>query len=163
MASQRLTLRLGERTLVVSVQPEADQSNLFNVDVDGQRLRLRVDGQAIKVDGRSRGPAWVAGSGEARWVYYDGRVYHLEVQREGGRGRARQPGSLAAPMPATVRQIRVAVGDRVAHGDTLVVLEAMKMELPVRADADGTVVDILCREGELVQPGRPLIRLGERA
>src|SRR4051794_7748249 len=119
MPTQRLTLRLGERTLVVSVEPEADQINFFDVHIEDQRLRLRVDGQAVGVEGRRRGQAWVAVSGEARWVYYDGRVYQFEVQREGGRRRAPQPGSLAAPMPATVRQIRVAVGDRVAHGDTL--------------------------------------------
>jgi biotin carboxyl carrier protein len=62
-------------------------------------------------------------------------------------------------MPATVRQIRVKTGDVVHRGDTLIVLEAMKMELPVRAGADGTVSAIRCREGELVQPGVPLIEI----
>jgi biotin carboxyl carrier protein len=60
-------------------------------------------------------------------------------------------------MPATVRQIRVTPGDQVARGDTLIVLEAMKMELPVRANEHGTVAAVHCREGELVQPGRPLV------
>ena len=68
---------------------------------------------------------------------------------------------LSAPMPATVRQIRVGVGDAVRRGDTLIVLEAMKMELPVRANADGIVAAVRCAEGELVQPGLPLIELTE--
>jgi biotin carboxyl carrier protein len=62
-------------------------------------------------------------------------------------------------MPATVRAIHVAPGDRVARGDTLVVLEAMKMELPLKAPADGTVASVACEVGELVQPGIPLVAL----
>jgi urea carboxylase len=60
-----------------------------------------------------------------------------------------------------VTRINVAVGATVAKGDTLLVLEAMKMELPVRAPAAGTVAALACREGELVQPGVPLIELDE--
>jgi biotin carboxyl carrier protein len=64
-------------------------------------------------------------------------------------------------MPATVRRLAVKPGDRVNAGDVLIVLEAMKMELPVRAAHAGTVHAIACREGELVQPGVPLIELTE--
>jgi biotin carboxyl carrier protein len=64
-------------------------------------------------------------------------------------------------MPATVRQIRVAVGDAVTRGETLILLEAMKMELPVRAGTDGIVARIDCAEGELVEPGRPLLEITE--
>jgi len=45
----------------------------------------------------------------------------------------------------------------VAAGDLLIALEAMKMELAVRAPHDGVVKAIHCREGDLVQPGTPLI------
>ena len=55
-------------------------------------------------------------------------------------------------MPATVVAIKVAPGDSVKQGDILIVLEAMKMELPVRAPGDGRVKAIHCRPGELVQP-----------
>ena len=73
--------------------------------------------------------------------------------------RAPLPDGLAAPMPATVRAIAVAPGDRVTRGTTLVVLEAMKMELPIKAPADGTVVSLACRVGELVQPGVALVEI----
>jgi 3-methylcrotonyl-CoA carboxylase alpha subunit len=66
-----------------------------------------------------------------------------------------------APMPATVARIQAQVGQRVTRGDTLLILEAMKMELPVRATSDGTVTAISCAEGELVQPGVPLIEIDE--
>jgi biotin carboxyl carrier protein len=62
-------------------------------------------------------------------------------------------------MPATVRKINVAPGTTVKKGDTLLVLEAMKMELPVRAPSDGIVTSISCREGQLVQPGVGLVEL----
>ena len=64
-------------------------------------------------------------------------------------------------MPATVLAIAVQPGQRVAAGDVLLRLEAMKMELPVRAPRDATVIAVKCREGELVQPGVPLLELDE--
>jgi acetyl-CoA carboxylase biotin carboxylase subunit len=67
--------------------------------------------------------------------------------------------SLAAPMPATVVKVLVKPGDRVAKGDTVVVLEAMKMELPLRAAADATVKAVHCRDGELVQPDAVLVEM----
>ena len=70
--------------------------------------------------------------------------------------------ALAAPMPATVAAVLVRPGAVVAAGDTLVRLEAMKMELAIRAPAAGRVAAVDCRAGELVQPGRPLVTLEPR-
>ena len=70
--------------------------------------------------------------------------------------------ALAAPMPATVAAVLVQPGAVVAAGDTLVRLEAMKMELAIRAPAAGRVTAVDCRAGELVQPGRPLVTLEPR-
>ena len=67
--------------------------------------------------------------------------------------------SLVAPMPATVVQVLVKPGDAVKKGDTVVLLEAMKMELPLRAAGDATVKAVHCREGELVQPDTVLIEM----
>jgi 3-methylcrotonyl-CoA carboxylase alpha subunit len=99
-------------------------------------------------------------AGATTWVFRDGSVY--EILSEGAsalRRAAHHQGSLTAPMPATVVTVKVRPGDRVKRGDTLIVLEAMKMELPVRAPGDGTVGAIHCRAGELVQPGASLIDL----
>jgi biotin carboxyl carrier protein len=62
-------------------------------------------------------------------------------------------------MPATVSSISVVAGQPVARGDVLIMLEAMKMELPIKAPRDGVVKAIACREGDLVQPGVPLLEL----
>jgi biotin carboxyl carrier protein len=158
MPASRISLRLGDREHVVEV---LDTSDGTVVRLEGRAFRATVDRQLVRIEGAPGGPAWVVSAGESRWAYYDGCVYELEVQREGGRRKVRHHGSLSAPMPATVRQIRVAPGDRVTRGETLIVLEAMKMELPVRATEDGIVSAVRCGEGELVQPGVPLIELAE--
>jgi acetyl/propionyl-CoA carboxylase alpha subunit len=64
---------------------------------------------------------------------------------------------LTAPMPATVIKVSVKPGDAVKKGDAIVVLEAMKMELPLRASGDGVVSAVRCREGELVQADAVLV------
>ena len=104
------------------------------------------------------GHAWVCASGDTRWVFLDGEVFAIEVQPEGRRRRAAAAhASLSAPMPATVVRVEVSAGAVVRHGDTLVILEAMKMELPIRASVDGTVTAVHCKPGDLVQPGVALI------
>jgi biotin carboxyl carrier protein len=104
--------------------------------------------------------AWVAARGTVRWVFLNGRAYELsELQPANRRRGTRHDTTLTAPMPATVRRIVVGVGDAVQPGDPLLVLEAMKMELPIRAAVAGTVRSIGCREGELVQPGVALIEI----
>jgi 3-methylcrotonyl-CoA carboxylase alpha subunit len=60
-------------------------------------------------------------------------------------------------MPATVLRIQTAPGAVVKKGDTLIVLEAMKMEMPLRAPQDGTVAAVHCTEGQLVQPEVTLV------
>ena len=64
-----------------------------------------------------------------------------------------------APMPATVVAINTAPGQAVNEGDTLIVLEAMKMELPIKAPRSGVVKAVHCAKGELVQPGVNLLEI----
>jgi biotin carboxyl carrier protein len=83
------------------------------------------------------------------------------VPREGGTRRAKGRGEsgVMAPMPATVIAINRSPGDRVAEGDTLIVLEAMKMELPITAPRSGVVKAVHCAKGDLVQPGINLLEI----
>ncbi|MBT3017664.1 MAG: sodium-extruding oxaloacetate decarboxylase subunit alpha [Candidatus Thiodiazotropha sp. (ex Clathrolucina costata)] len=64
-----------------------------------------------------------------------------------------------APLSGNIHAIKVAVGDAIAAGDVVMVLEAMKMETEVRATSAGTVAQILVKEGETVQVGSPLLSL----
>jgi len=65
-----------------------------------------------------------------------------------------------AHIAGTVWKIEVAVGDDVDEGDTVVILESMKMEMPVEAEDAGTVTEILCEEGQAVNEGDALVVLG---
>ncbi|MEL7208741.1 MAG: acetyl-CoA carboxylase biotin carboxyl carrier protein subunit, partial [Actinomycetota bacterium] len=71
------------------------------------------------------------------------------------------PGSLVASMPGTVRAVPVAVGDAVAAGDTIVVMEAMKMELALTAPTDGTVTEIDVAVDDTVETGTLLAVITE--
>lgn len=69
-------------------------------------------------------------------------------------------GTIAAPLPGVVLTIAVKVGQTVKASDTVVVLEAMKMENAIPAGRDGKVVAINVKEGESVLEGAPLVTLG---
>jgi len=64
-----------------------------------------------------------------------------------------------APVTGSVWKIQCAVGDAVEEGDVLVILESMKMEIPVEAETDGRVSDLRCAEGDAVEDGQPLVVL----
>ena len=66
-------------------------------------------------------------------------------------------------MPGMVVKVAVAEGQPVQRGDTLVVLEAMKTELPVSAPRDGTVERVHCQPQDTVEAGQALVTLQERA
>ena len=112
-------------------------------------------------DGTRGVVAYAAGPPSERWVFLDGNVYVFDLTQRSTIGTRRKVDehALVAPMPATVVTITVKPGQRVSKGDVLIVLEAMKMELPVKAPRDATVKVIACRPGELVQPGVPLLEL----
>jgi acetyl-CoA carboxylase biotin carboxyl carrier protein len=67
--------------------------------------------------------------------------------------------NVEAHITGTVWKIEVSVGDRVEEGDTVAILESMKMEMPVEAEDEGTVKEILVAEGQSVSEGDPLVVL----
>jgi acetyl-CoA carboxylase biotin carboxyl carrier protein len=66
---------------------------------------------------------------------------------------------IEAHITGTVWKIEVAVGDTVEEGDTVLILESMKMEMPVEAEEEGTVKEILVKEGQSVSEGEMLVEL----
>ena len=67
--------------------------------------------------------------------------------------------AIEAHITGTIWKIEVAVGDTVEEGDTVLILESMKMEMPVEAEDEGTVKEILVTEGQSVSEGDPLVVL----
>jgi acetyl-CoA carboxylase biotin carboxyl carrier protein len=66
---------------------------------------------------------------------------------------------IKAHIPGTVWKVECAIGDRIEPGDTVAILESMKMEMPVEAEEGGTVASIGCAEGESVDEGDTLVVL----
>jgi acetyl/propionyl-CoA carboxylase alpha subunit len=120
-------------------------AGMYRVDIDG---RLEV--------------IYVAGRPGDLWAFWNGRVFRAQENADATRHEPTSAGgrqALSAPMPATVLGILVEPGARVRKGETVVILEAMKMELPLRSPADATVVAVHCRTGDLVQPDTVLVDL----
>jgi biotin carboxyl carrier protein len=105
--------------------------------------------------------AYAVASGRETWVFLNGHTYVVGATAAARTKTAviSDADALAAPMPATVVRIEVSPGQTVAKDSLLVMLEAMKMELPIRAPRDGRVAAIHCHVGEIVQPGVPLLEI----
>ncbi|HLN41788.1 MAG TPA: biotin carboxylase N-terminal domain-containing protein [Acidimicrobiales bacterium] len=111
---------------------------------------LEVDGVARRYEVERAGPTtFVDGP--------DGASALTEVDRFPLPGSQLAAGALVAPLPGTVVKVAVAAGDLVAAGDTLVAIEAMKMEHEVRAPSEGTVTEVHVTAGEQVEAGRLLV------
>jgi 3-methylcrotonyl-CoA carboxylase alpha subunit len=133
----------------------------YEVDLgDGPVPASRGPG-GFTVDGRPVNASWHRDPG--RLTLFWGNAYPfdlpdpLAVAAAAGAGA----GVVEAPMPGLVRSVHAAPGDRVAAGDRLVVLEAMKMEHALRAPRDGVVAEMLVAEGAQVEAGAALVRLEE--
>jgi biotin carboxyl carrier protein len=113
------------------------------------------------VDG-ARYVAQVVNDGETRYVAIDGHVIELKkpdprrVQRSHHHGED----SLSASMPGQVAKLLASEGDVVERGQTLLILEAMKMEIKIAAPHAGRVLKVLVRQGQVVDRGQGLIELG---
>ncbi len=132
-------------------------------EVAGTPLRIVVMDAAVhRVIVRGR-----EGRGHYR-LWLDGHRYDAEALDSRTRAirdlqalgaRAAGPAPLVAPMPGLIVQLRVAVGDRVAAGAGLVVMEAMKMENELRAAAAGRVRAIRVAPGDVVEKGALLVEI----
>ena len=100
--------------------------------------------------------------GDAILVSYQGNQYRLETRRPraGAQGSA-ATGEYRAPMPGLIVDVLVAVGDKVAKGQKLIVLEAMKTQQPFNAPFDGTVTAMNATKGAQVNDGELLVVVEE--
>ena len=67
--------------------------------------------------------------------------------------------NILSEIPGNVWKIETKVGERVSEGDTLVILESMKMEVPVQSNCSGLVCEIFVQEGEFVNEGDPILEI----
>src|SRR5215216_5886339 len=119
------------------------------------RLDLLIDNQRVT--------AYVSSDNAKRWVTVNGQTFVLTKSsdaRKGGHAH-HSAGELTAPMPGQVRAVNVSEGDAVTKGQTLLVLEAMKMEIRIQAPRDGHVAKLFVKQGQTVEREQTLIEIEE--
>lgn len=132
------------------------EDRVYAVSVDlsaSDVMRLRVNDEQHNVI--------VAQDGSTRFVAVDGNVITLSVPDSSRARRRHHAGedSLTASMPGQVIKVLVSDGDEVERGQTLVILEAMKMEIRVSAPHEGRVAKVHIDEGQVVDRGDVLVEL----
>ena len=138
------TVEIGGRRSTLELLPRADGSfvALFG---DGRVMRSRVTPGKKETRVRTRGVE---------------TVLHLFDPRDAssaGSDTESAPEVVAA-MPGRVLEVKVKEGDRVAKGELILILEAMKMQNEIRAEADQVVAEVLCAAGQAVETGALLVR-----
>lgn len=151
------------QTCRIEIEPLPGGS--WRASIDGRAVDFRavpIDaGWLVEIDG-AQTVVYAARQGDLRHVSAGGDVWTLtaaEQARAARRAAGASAGDLTAQMPGQVVDVLVAPGDAVERGQTLVVLEAMKMEIRVSAPAAGVVRRVLARPGDVVERGQPLLEM----
>jgi biotin carboxyl carrier protein len=168
----RFKVLLNEEVKEIEVVRQADQ---LTISFDGQLFNARIihtEGAHFVLEVEEPGPdefvsrkqirAAGYAEGDRRQLWSNGRLVNYKRLREGAVGTVdSQAASLAASIPAVVSEILVQVGDQVRSGEKLILLESMKMILPIVAPCDGRIAAIRCQPGEAVQTGVQLVEIDE--
>lgn len=115
----------------------------------------------LEIEGRNVEVLAAKSAGGTLWVHLDGETFTYEIARSKRSGKTAQtsPTEVHAPMPGKIIKIQAQPGTQVNAGDVLVVMEAMKMEYTLKAQADGSIEKIDCAPGDQVTLGQLLIKL----
>ena len=146
----------------------AGSGKSYHVDIGGKTAVVEIirinEGQLeLLIDGQ-RVTAYISSAGEKRWVTINGQTVVL-TKSSGAKLRGvghDQTSELAAPMPGQVRSVNVSEGDKVKKGQTLLVLEAMKMEFRIQASRDGVIKKLYVSQGQTVEREQILVEIEER-
>lgn len=147
-----------------SYRLQAEDTTAVEVDIvplegDDKRYRITVGDQTFELPARLLQRAAFLQEGGDILLQYEGREYRLYDATQQRRPVPPAAGDLRAPMAGKIIQVLVESGDAVKAGDTLIILEAMKMEQQITAPHGGVVDRLLCREGDQVSAGTELITL----
>ena len=157
LPDQRLVLDDGDESVTVLYRAQRDGSFRFS---DGTIARIHGwsdDGIDVEIGGH-RSHARVTRAGDTLIVHGPrGDLTFNERPHFKLPGTDDDEGGFVAKMPGKVIELRVKTGDHVKTGDTLLVLEAMKMEHPMRASEDGVVSEVRVSEGDQVEAGTLLL------
>lgn len=127
-----------------------EPGNEVSIDIDrGKTLIVRFVAMSEAHEDGTR-TVFFELNGQPRTVKVPDRT-HVALKPPRRKASAGDPAQVGAPMPGTVVNVAVTPGAKVARGDVLVTIEAMKMETSVRADRDGTIAEVVTNRGEAVE------------
>ena len=135
----------------------------FNIVVNGEHYEIKVEGSGERTD--EVRPFFIRVDGELKEVFVESIDTSLESkihkeQKAGALPQATAPGHAKSPMPGTLTKLKVQVGDKVKLGDTLAIVEAMKMENEVLSPIDGVVKEIYATQGMQIGSDVAIMLLG---
>ena len=142
---------------------DEDGVRVVKIEQDGDRYRVTVDGRAYAVEAQRPQHGVIVlnmnGRRTRAWVAHDGLQRHVALTGARTYILRRPDRGLEAAMPGQVLDVLVHVGDTVERGQTLLLLEAMKMELRMVAPFAGQVRAVRCAAGQVVERGQLLVEL----
>jgi pyruvate carboxylase subunit B len=138
----------------------------FIIHVHGEAYHIKVGGKGHKSEGKR--PYFLYVDDQLEEVLVEPLVEVLpsedgmiDVRATGQsiRPKAQEAGDVTTPMPGTVVKIKTKKGDKVKAGDTVLIVEAMKMENEIHTPVDGTILNIFVIEGDMVNPDEVLVQI----
>ena len=148
-------------TKTIELNPSGDN---FVAVIDGKTVTVQIIRAVngcidLLIDGQ-RVTAHVSSDMAKRWVTVDGQTLMLTKTSGAKQGvRHDHAGGLIAPMPGQIRSVSVSVGDAVKKGQTLLTMEAMKMEIRIQALKDGVVKSVSVKQGQTVEREQILVEV----
>ena len=142
-------------------------ANAYIISVDGQSFhasgKLEADGSLAAIMGAAQRRVEVVEDHEHLVIFAPGYTYRLKQVSDTGHSTEEEAtGNLISSMPGRVVEVMVNEGRQVKQGDTLLVLEAMKIEHAITAPHDGTVQSLYYHEGDMVEEGVELLVLADK-
>ena len=162
-----VSLKYGEERLDVEIASEgssavvhdgADSRSLSGLNVSSDAISFVVDGQRRKLDIVSVTPRTILHDGTQRYIYQ--AINRFEADGDDAGATSDQ---VTAPMPGRIVVIKSSEGDAVVAGQEVMVIEAMKMELSLKAPRDGVIASITATPGEFVEADTVLLKLATDA
>ena len=157
LPKQKISFQSGSEEILISYKSNRDGSFDVNDDIKAKVIKWGASGIDIEI-GKTRFFSKITKSDENLVVHGPwGDILFKILPRFKSIGQEAKDGGLIAPMPGKVIDLKVKVGSKINKGDTLVVLEAMKMEHTVKAIEDGVVDELFVSQNDQVENGALLM------
>ena len=160
--TQTIELNPSGENYIAVIGDKKYQVEIIRANGGQGRIDLRITdlSESVSIRESVTKSAYVSSDLAKRWVTVDGQTVMLTKTSGAKQGvRHDHAGGLIAPMPGQIRSVAVAVGEAVKKGQTLLTMEAMKMEIRIQALKDGVVKSVSVAQGQTVEREQILVEV----